>query len=80
MDRVTDLGAESVTFLPSPEGQSGLIAFKRKWGEMDGFWMTLDRSNGMLGEAAHLGMGMLSKLKSTISSCLDRAPGVGARP
>ena len=79
IDRVIELGAESATFLPSPERQSGLIAFKRKWGEMDGYWMTLDRSNGMLGEAVHLSMGLISKMRGNISSRVDRIPAVGAK-
>ncbi|WP_153021684.1 GNAT family N-acetyltransferase, partial [Rhodanobacter sp. FW510-T8] len=63
MDRVIELGAESVTLLPSPEKQPGLVAFKHKWGEVDGHWMTLDRSSGVLGEVLHLGMGVMSKLR-----------------
>lgn len=79
IDRVIELGAESATLLPSPERQSGLIAFKHKWGEMDGHWVTLDRSNGMLGEAVHLGMDLLSKLRGNVSSRIDRIPVVGAK-
>lgn len=79
LDRVIELGAESATLLPSPEGQSGLIAFKRKWGEMDGLWMTLDRSNGLLGEAAHLGMGLMSKLRIGLSSPKDRIRAGGTK-
>lgn len=76
IDRVIELGGESVTLLPSPERQPGLIAFKRKWGEMDGLWTSLDRSNGILGEAAHLGMNLMAKLRCNVparSGAIDKS-------
>jgi len=79
IDRAIEIGAKSATFLPSPEKQSGLIAFKHKWGEMDGYWMALDRSNGMLGEAVHLGMDLISKLRCNVSPRIDRVPAVGVK-
>jgi len=79
IDRAIELGVESATFLPSPERQSGLIAFKRKWGEIDGHWMTLDQSHGVLGEAVHIGMDLISKLRGDFSSGRDRIPAVGTK-
>lgn len=79
MDRAVELGAESVTLLPSPERQSGLIAFKCKWGEIDGQWLSLERSNGILGEAVHLGMKLATKLKSNVGVGEGRIPGAGSK-
>ena len=63
MDRMIARGARSVTLLPSPAQQGGLLAFKRKWAEADGTWLTLDRPQGFAGAAIGAALALSSRFK-----------------
>lgn len=63
IDRAIAAGATSVTLLPSPPQQPGLLAFKQKWAERDASWITLDRADDLLGRLALGAMAAGARMK-----------------
>ena len=63
LDGMIARGARSATLLPSPPQQSGLLAFKRKWAEADGTWLTLDRPQGWTGAAIAAALALSTRFK-----------------
>lgn len=47
--RVRDGGASRFSLMASPADQPGLVQYKRKWGDTEGYTQTVDIGRGMLG-------------------------------
>ncbi|HKE49384.1 MAG TPA: GNAT family N-acetyltransferase [Rhodanobacteraceae bacterium] len=63
LDGMIARGAHSATLLPSPATQAGLLAFKRKWAEADGTWLTIDRPQGFVGTAIGKALALSARLR-----------------
>ena len=63
LDGMIARGAHSATLLPSPATQAGLLAFKRKWAEADGAWLTIDRPQGLAGAAISAAVALSMRLR-----------------
>lgn len=57
-------GCAEFTMMASPPEQSGLISFKRKWSEHDGYWTTFDTGLTLAGKVLVAAMGFRSGRKA----------------
>lgn len=63
MSQAKASGLEKFSLMASPEAQTGLIRFKRKWAERQGYSVTRDLGNGIAGRLALHTLGIVERFR-----------------